>query len=250
MTKYLFIGDTHVGSLYGVMPPKFQQYNYNSVQKKIFSEWKKMCHDVGKVDVLVLMGDMVDGTGKNSKGKDMWTTDIDKQIECAKELVDMIEYDKSAIVYGSPYHVEENLNADQMFAKKINATWHDNELVLKPKNDSGLIHIAHNISPSSSAFQYRTSGIAKELMMAVIHENVLGKIKAIVRAHAHFYVHVEFSSNMGWVNPCWETRTPYMIRKGLGLIPKLGYVVLEVEGGRWSKYAYLFDMPPMEVKTF
>jgi len=248
MSKYLFVGDMHVGSSYALMPPKFESTIASNLQKKIYGYWKQMVKDVGKVDVLVLMGDIIDGVGKNSNGREMWSTDVDKQIRCALELLKMIDFDKSVAVYGSEYHVEGNLNADQVLARELGCTYQGWELILKPQNSREKIHVSHNISVSSSAWQYRTTAIARELMFSLLNEREIGMYKCIVRGHAHYYVFVQYSSNMGWVNPCWQARTPYLVKKGLALVPKLGYTVLEVEDNDiWRHDVRTFSIPPPEV---
>ncbi|MGB9615008.1 MAG: hypothetical protein ACPL3B_05870 [Fervidobacterium sp.] len=237
----------HIGSSYALMPPQFDNILASKRQKKIFQYWKKMCDSVGQVDTLVLLGDIVDGCGKATNGRELWTTDVDKQLQCAKELVDMIKYDKSVIVYGSEYHVEGNLNADQAFGNLIGCSASGWELVLRPKGSRGKIHVSHTVSVSSSAWQYRTTAIAKELMFALLNSKEMGEYRAVVRGHAHYYCFVQYSTNMGWVNPCWQMRTPYLSKRGLALIPKLGYTTLTIEGDEWKHGVETFELPPPEV---
>ena len=243
--KILVLADLHVGSKYALMPKQFNGYLAQKAQLKILEEWNNMCKRERKIDYLIIDGDIVDGKAKASDGKDVWTTDVDTQIEAAMELVKQIDYDKLLVAYGSPYHTEENRNADESFAKEMHAVSHGYELSFQPNSCRDIIHISHMIGVSAASWQYRTTPLAKELVAALLNEHALYKYKCIIRAHAHYYCTVAFSS-FGFITPCWQTRTPYMIRKGLSLVPKLGYVRLNVEDERLSHggmEAHTFDMP-------
>jgi hypothetical protein len=207
-----------------------------------------MCNQVKHCEYVIIDGDVVDGKAKATEGKDVWTADVDEQIDAAAELVNQIDYDKLLVAYGSPYHTAENLNADQIFAKKMNAVKHDHEISFQPNDCKDILHISHMVGVSTASWQYRTTPLAKELVAALLNEKTLYKYKCIIRAHAHYYVSVAFSS-FGFITPCWQTRTPYMIRKGLSLIPKLGYVVLPIsdDGYLGGIEAHTFDMPRGEL---
>jgi hypothetical protein len=138
---------------------------------------------------------------------------------------------------------------DQQFAKQIGAQKHDYEISFQPKTLKDVIHLSHDISVSTSSWQYRTTPIAKELVAALLNEKELYSYKSIIRSHAHYFCTVAFTSNFGLITPCWQTRTPYMIRKGLSLIPKLGYVILskETKDGDWRVQPHTFNMPRPEL---
>ena len=242
--KILVISDLHVGSRYAVMPETFNGYEASNLQKKILERWVDMVKKETDIDALFILGDVVDGFQRANRGRELWTADIDEQIDAAVELVKMIDYDKALVVYGSPYHTDDGLIFDEVFAKRIGAVEHDWELIVKPNNVEEYVHIAHNVSVSNAPMMYRTTPIAKELMLALLHEKELGRYKTVIRGHAHYFVYVAFSNQFGWVNPCWQARTPYMIRSGLSLVPKLGYVVFNTpENGRWSIEPKTFSIP-------
>lgn len=244
----LVLADIHAGSKDAIMPAHFNGYSAQKTQLVILKEWNKMVESVGHVKYLVIDGDVVDGKAKAAEGKDVWTTDINEQVEAASELVKQINYDKLLVVYGTPYHTAENPNGDEIFARSMNASKHGYELSWQPDSCKDIIHISHGVGVSTSSWQYRTTPLAKELVAALLNENALYKYKCIIRAHAHYYVYVAFSS-FGFITPCWQSRTPYMIRKGLSMVPKMGYVLLPIsdEGMLGDVEAHTFDMPRMEL---
>ena len=225
--KILLLSDLHCGSLFAIKHPSFG--DMMPVQKYLFSHWQEMIKQEGKVDYLYIGGDAVDGEGLVDRGKYEWTTDVSKQIDCAVELVKMINYDKLLVAYGTPYHVETGLNADEEFAKRIGANSMGWELNFKPQGMEDIFNMVHKIGVSSGF--YRTTAIARELVYALLNEKELYKYTGIIRSHAHYFVSVSFTSQFGLITPCWQDRNPYLKEKGLGLIPKLGYVVLEKADG-------------------
>jgi len=251
LNKILVLSDLHVGSKYAVMPERFGNTVPNAIQRKILDEWIKMVDREKDVDAVFILGDIVDGLQRVNCGRELWTSDLDEQISAAQELVNMIDYDSALVVYGTPYHTEEGLNLDALFAKSINAKAHGWELSVKPNKSDEAIHLAHQVSTSGAPMMYRTTPIAKELMMALLHEKELFKYRAIIRAHAHYFVYVAFSNQFGWINPCWQDRNPYMTRKGLGLMPKLGYVVLNTpEDSSWGVIPKTFSISKPDLVMF
>jgi len=241
-TKILVISDLHVGSKFAVAPRKLG----NKITRAIYREWKKMT-ETGPYDYLILNGEAVDGPQVANKGKEVWEGDVSRQIDIAIDLVNEIDYEKLLVTYGTTYHTQENLNADEQFAKQIGANAHGWELNFQPLGTNGIFHISHQVGVSSSSWQYRTTPIAKELVAALLNEKELYKYDGIIRSHAHYFVFVRFTA-FGIITPCWQTRTPYMIKKGLSLIPKMGYVVLQHRNEReWSIRAKTFKIPRPEL---
>jgi len=240
MTKILVLSDLHVGSLYALSPkPETPEQRY------ILKEWLEMCARV-RPEYLIINGDIIEGTQRAEEGKSLQLSDVDKQIDAAVELVNRINYGKLLVTYGTRYHTDENLNGDQVFAKVIGANAHNYELSFKPAGVDSILHFSHHVSVSFSSWQYRTTPIAKELVAALLNEKELYKYDGIIRSHAHYFVQVSFSA-FGIITPCWQGRTPYMISKGLSLIPKLGYVILESEEGKWRVRANTFNIKRPEL---
>ncbi len=242
MSKILLISDLHVGSRYAVAPNNFHSHKNNRIQQAIYKQWQQMAKQ-SKYDYVIINGDVVDGTQRFNEGSDTWTCDLDEQIEAAIQLLNEIVYDKLLVTYGSPYHTKENLNCDQVFAKEASASVHNHELHFQPVRQNDIFHISHAVGVSTASWQYRTTPLAKELVAALLNEKELFKYRGIIRSHAHYYCKVNFSSSFALITPCWQTRTPYMIRKGLSLIPKLGWITLDNELDVWRIQEHCFNMP-------
>ena len=84
-----------------------------------------MVDDVGKVDAVINLGDTCDGTNRKSSGTGLWTTDINLQMEVAKDLLSMVKTNKYVGVQGSYYHVGDNLSSDRSIINGLGGTFGD-----------------------------------------------------------------------------------------------------------------------------
>lgn len=239
MTKILVVSDLHVGSIYGLMPGSVEEEssaggdeNYtvhkpNRFQRSILKRWKDMVKKVGRVDVMVVNGDAVDGVNYRERGKSAWTTNLSTQVDAAADLVAMVDYKNLVVTQGSLYHVDSNISTDYALAKVLEGKFGD-DYVVKTK-EGPRFHFSHQIGVSSSSWQYRSTPIARELVAAVLHEDVFGKYHGVIRSHAHYFVMVNFGTSFGMITPGWQGRSPFVARKSLIYAPKLGWVMLEVD---------------------
>lgn len=259
MMRILIVSDLHTGSTAGIMPPVVKEetsdgniieHHASKTQKRLFGLWKDLVHKVGAVDVMVINGDSCDGPNKKGTGANCWTTNLDIQAQTAADLCKMFKTKKYIVTQGSGYHVGENISLDELVAQKLGGDF-GIELALNLEKEKIRLHFSHQIGVSQSSWQYRTTPIARELVSALLHENSYEKFHGVIRSHAHYYCGVEFGSHFGIITPCWQLRTPYMVGKGLALLPKIGAVVLDVSDGEVAKERYLWDVecPMKEVKV-
>ena len=239
--KILIIGDMHVGSNVALMPEEVltdkterencQLIQASPVQKVILKKWHEMVDTEGKVDALVVNGDIVDGYNRKSNGIGCWTTDMEVQMRTAKKLIQEIHYKKLYGTQGSLYHTNDNISVDKLVIESLNGSFsHDMAL----KADNIRMHFAHKIGVSSSTWQYRTTPIAKEMVMNELNQLDFEKFHIIARNHAHYYCAVQFGKSLGLICPCWKGRDEFVKLLGLTYNPSIGYVVLEINGNDYS----------------
>ena len=246
MKRILIVSDLHLGSNAGLMPREVTDFDgerhiANKGQRRLFDLWSQLVKKVGAVDIMVINGDACDGPNKKGSGIGCWTTDIRLQAKTAAELCKMFDAKKFLVTQGSGYHVAENPSADAMTADELKAEF-GTELALNLKEEKIRLHFSHQIGVSQASWQYRTTPIARELVSALLNEKEYGKFHGVIRSHAHYYCGVEFGSHFGIITPCWQLRTPYMVAKGLALLPKLGAIVLDVDKGDVAKERYLWNV--------
>ncbi len=247
--KVLTISDLHVGDNTALMPPEVEvegggRYSYNPIQKEIWKHWEKMLDDVGKVDVLVVNGECCEGYHSKSYGKGCWTTDISLQIATVTELLKMIKVrDTRIITQGSLYHSYENMSSDEAVAKSLGAEF-DDDMKLTFKEYKKSFHFMHKVGVSSSVWMYRSTPLAREMLLAELEKDVYGNIDVIVRGHAHYYWENNSGSHIGVILPCWKGRDVYVKRKSLAYTPTphLGYVLFEVSKDGINVDANIFKL--------
>lgn len=224
MKEVLVLSDLHYGSKYGMsINPK------NIVQERIAELWNDMLDDVEsrQIEGVITLGDMTDGNNYKGGGKGLDTADKLEQIMGAKACLDMIPCKKIFSVGGSPYHTGSNLSDDEVLAKMVGAKFGE-ELVVSV--DDARIHCSHKVGVTSAGTMYRSTPIAKEMMLAVINEAEYGKFNAILRGHAHYYIETRTGSQVGIICPCWKGRDEFAQQRSLGMVPHIGYVILKIKG--------------------
>lgn len=230
--KILVISDLHVGSRVSIMPDEVSVDQHerkmliqsNTIQKKILTKWEEMVEDVGRVDAVINLGDTCDGVNRKSSGTGLWTTDINLQMEVAKDLLSRIKTNKYLGVQGSYYHVGDNTSSDKGVTEGLGGTFGDELAIV---SEGRRIHCAHDVGVSSSGFAYRTTPIAQQMMLASLGAEY-GKFSLILRGHAHYFVHVSFTESQGVICPCWKGRDEFAARRSLAYNPHMGYVVINI----------------------
>lgn len=239
--KILIIGDLHVGSSVALMPEEVytlkterensQLVKASKIQLKILEKWREMIDNEGKVDALVVNGDIVDGYNRKNNGLGAWTCDMDVQMKTAQSLIKEIHYKKLYGTQGSLYHTNNNISVDKLIIENLGGVF-NHDLALKA--DNVRMHFSHKVGVSGSTWQYRTSPIAKEMVLNELNQMDFEKFHVIARSHAHYYVAVQFGRSLGLICPCWKSRDEFVKLMGLSFNPSIGYVVLEINGSSYT----------------
>ena len=260
--KILIVSDTHVGSMSGLMPPKVKLYHpagekafavATTNQLKLYKAWEQMVDDVGGVDMVFHLGDVVDGKQPKEEGMGLWSTRIKDQVDAAVQLLKMVKFrgkPEYVLAEGTPYHTDRNPNADRLVAEELGCGGNHYGPEVRIDIDGYKIHMAHKIGVSTAA--YRSTAMNRELVMDQMTASLKGTTyDLILRGHCHYYVEVGGFRARGRTVPCWQFRTSYMAALGLGVQPELGYLVLsDEEGGGWTIEAHQIPLtsPIREVK--
>ena len=238
----LIINDLHVGSHWAIMPrtcvevlgDEEIEHQPEKLQLELSDLWDDMKEEVGRIDFVIANGDLCEGPNYKEYGYGNWTTSLLTQVDAAAELLIGLKAKKYAVTQGSMYHTGSQITLDQQVAKAIDARTNaevqygpDIEVNIK---DQYKIHACHRVG-ISQVFHYRTTPLARELLSARVNEEEYGKFDGIVRAHAHYYCYVEFGKSWGAIVPGWKMRDDFLRLRGLGYLPKLGWMMVEIDGG-------------------
>jgi hypothetical protein len=237
------VADLHCGSQTSICLPKNAQgsglYEASKAQLALYEGWRQLSQDWHEPDVLVVDGDAIEGKARKESGAGTWTTSLIEQCVCASALIGMFKPKAIYIIRGSGYHVDSNGDSFEEVMAGLMIRGHEepgipkmpvkrcgehghlsaDELFLRVRGAT-TFHFAHQLPTGTS--WYRTTPLAKEMALALYNASHKYKANITVRAHCHFHVAVEFTSQKGYILPCWQWQTPYMLRKSAWMVPDIG----------------------------
>jgi len=198
--KVVVISDLHCGHVVGLTPPNWQlkpvdargkRTKYVRIQQALWKEFRLMCSSLGRVDVLIVNGDCIDGRSDKTGGTETITADRDEQCEIAVECIKRLNYDKLILTYGTGYHASsdgedfENQIAGELKAEKIGS----HEWV----SINGCVFDCKHFIGSSSVPYLGAGSVMRDRMWNALWslrgEQPQGDV--IVRSHIHTYIHVD-----------------------------------------------------------
>ncbi len=115
--KIIVISDTHVGGRTGYLPSNCkhergekhpQTIDQKTMEKNLLTSLKKE----DEIDILIFLGDMIEGKNVSAGGLDVGNVNIDTQIEWAtlfgQSVIDLLKPKYVLGLHGSDYHVENS----------------------------------------------------------------------------------------------------------------------------------------------
>ena len=217
------------------MPPN-SGYILNDVQQFLWDKWVSMICDVGEVDYVLCLGDMVEGLNKK-EGALQTIPNMVEQVKMAKTLLNMINVRKSFLfVQGSDYHTGSNPSADQLLCELMGGNWldEDGNFVV----DNIVFHIRHWQSYSKKP-DGRYNSQQTEAMIMRLNED---KADVILRGHTHRFNYSGNVHNLNISTPCWKSLDRFMRRNSQELSDN-GYITFIVDGSNYSWDQYIFNVP-------
>ena len=248
--KVLLMGDLHFGSEFAGWSEYLKSENHNGdivttgrtneVQARIWKELEMMRDKHSDADLVIVNGDVCEGPESKDLGKFCLTTDMMVQCQAAVEYL----RDFGGDVYvnqGTDYHSIAGIPMEKYIAEKIGAKYRHS---LTLDIEAIRLQAHHHMSASTSTWQYRTTPLARDLVLLALNNDAMGygDVDVAIRSHVHYWAHVEFR-NHAIVLPCWQAMTPYAQKKGMISTPDLGYAWLDVEDDQISVHKHLFKVP-------
>ena len=237
-----FFNDSHTGSLLGMVPRRYVDARcwHEGLTWLLarYEEWLDTVPD--NLDVIALVGDLVDGAQRAQKGRESWSTDPILQMEAAIELLEpLLKKAKSGgkiyVARGSGYHdaamgrhaeeLAKDIGAEK-FPDGFHSAWH------VPIELGGVkFSVAH---PISFAPVNKATPLYSEVAAAVSLP-ARQRPRAVIRGHVHSFAHLALADPDvdAWTLPCWELRTAYQNARSIyrGGSIHVGGLWLEVEDG-------------------
>lgn len=261
------VSDLHCGSRWGLRAnPKIGDMYTTAANVWLWEVFTHFVKSIPPIDLLILNGDMIDGSQRRSEGTSLITTCLDEQTEIAIEcLTPLVAKAKKTIrTVGTAYHESFHgplASLDKHFrikkAPEGKAMVRDIYLDGGPnKEDSVVLNVKHN--PEGEGALYRGTTLDREARWAVMAESAhdIPKANFIVRSHIHFAsAFSDYASRKTIITtPCWCLQQPYATEKRYyGWKPVIGGLLLERDGLASSGWRHLvrdYKLPPVAAETF
>ena len=208
--RVVVISDLHCGHRIGLTPPKFQiqtsgsssqrfSKKYYHAQVALWDAYAKMIKNLGKIDILIVNGDAIDGRGERSGSTELLYVDRNVQVDVAAECINYAKANTVLMLRGTDYHAGSSESFEDNIAEKVGAKkiedhgWYDiNGVVLDVKHFVGSSGIPHGRSTAAKKSQMWN------LIWAERNEQPRGKPGKIViiRSHAHYF---DYSGNADYL---------------------------------------------------
>lgn len=182
MKKIAFISDLHCGHRAGLTPIGWQKEDH---QKECFEYYKTMVRNIGKIDLLIVNGDAIDGRGDRSGGTEQNEMSMLEQCDMATKCIQLWNTKKIVMTYGTPYHVGKDEDYEGLIANRLGAEIESHAFI---KVEDCVIDAKHKIG-GSSVPHGRATGLGKEKLWNMYWEEIKCQPKAnvFVRGHVHYH---------------------------------------------------------------
>jgi len=258
--KVLVISDLHSGHLVGLTPPHWQlksaytqgkRNKWVRIQAALWREYLNIIHHVGRVDVLVINGDCIDGRGKtDAGGVECITTSRDEQVEMAVECISKINADKIIMTYGTTFHTAasgedwELQIADIVRAEKIGA--HEWFSIFKC-----IFDVKHFIPMSGVPNTMATAALRDVVwnrLWALRQEQPLADV--IIRSHVHIFVSVQTADYTVMTTPALQGLGSRFGGRICSRVVDWGMVLFRVRGKQdYSVDPFIVKIPEQKAKV-
>lgn len=243
----LALSDLHCGSIFGLLPPKFQTSDgrlvgQNCGQKYLWDRWLDLCANVRgrRIAAIVVVGDAIDGSQSKQHGTELALPLMADQTRasavCLRKLLRAAKDPPIYLIQGTEYHdaragreveaLGESIGAEKFPGPGVGIY---SKEVLDLDVRGVVVNFMHGIGVSAGL--YRATAPDREGVWSALagKEGKVPKADCVVRGHAHYFVHVEHENKHVVVLPCWELQTRYM-RKGsrYRMLPSIGAAFIDV----------------------
>jgi len=187
--RVVAISDLHCGHRIGLTPPDFAPRNtskWHTAQRALWKEYCRMVKEHSPVDVLFVLGDVIDGRGEKSGSTELITTDRTTQCDMAAACIKMWKAKKIVMVFGTAYHTGQKEDWELQVAEAVNAVKIGGQEWARVENVT--FDLKHFVSGSGIPHGKGTP-LAKEWLWNLVW-NIRGeqpKADIFLRGHQHSY---------------------------------------------------------------
>jgi hypothetical protein len=248
----LVVGDLHVGSIYGMLPPDFVSSDgaekpQNVGQKYLWDCWQNMKTNAARfsIDSVVVNGDLIEGKQPKQRASELTLVAPNDQESAAvflmRDLRNWIEKNTGRqvpffFVQGTEYHEGRGAEELESIAARVQGANINSNFsgryckeVLDLDMGGTVLNFAHHVG-GGSGFT-RSGSLDAEALWCQITSSKGQAVSAdlIVRSHLHFFMHVEHTNRHAFLCPCWQLQTRFARhRSAYKLMPDIGALIFHI----------------------
>lgn len=250
MKRMVVMSDLHCGHKVGLTPPRWHNQHDEKlykIQKELWGFYTSAIDELGQIDILVVNGDAIDGTGHRAGGTDQKTTDRLEQVDMAVECIDYALAGVVRMTYGTPYHTGNGEDFEQVIADKVGGKIEGHAFF---DINGNIFDIKHKIG-GSSVPHGRYTALARDKLWNTVWNNrdeQQPNAGVLIRSHVHYH------ADCG--NHLWRAITTpalqgfgskYGIRQCSGVVD-IGFLVFEIEDdGSYSWWPVIAELGQQKV---
>ena len=256
----MICSDYHCGHVSGLTPPKWRPYtpaweSFYAQWDEVWQEYKRWCDKISP-DILIDVGDALDGKGFRSGGSEQIATTYKTQAEMAADCIMETNAKQIIMVYGTPYHTGQDEDFEDMIVDRLPGC----EVKIGghefPKINGVQFDIKHKIG-SSSIPHGRTTAINKSKLWNLLwncKKNGQPNAQVILRGHVHYHAYTGGEGWLGMTCPAlqgWGSKFGVRQCEGIvdtGIVWAKIYQDSYVENIEWS--TEIFNLPCFKVETY
>ena len=253
------ISDKHHGNIGGLTPPGWNtcgeeepeyRKEFHRMRTAIWDWFAAEVGGLGRVDIVVDNGDIVDGKGKRSGGTEILFPDRQDQVDMA------VEFHRSVfpgaerfLSFGTPYHSGEEEDWERQVSKDLGCQIGSEDTI----NVRGLlVNFKHQISRSVIPHG-RFTAIARDKLWNTLW-SLRGEYPAadlLIRSHVHYFNYAGETDWLAVTTPAMQGYgTKYGARRMTGVVD-VGFLVFDITSRTeytWRPYIWRAPFnPPTEV---
>jgi len=259
--RVVIISDLHCGHRAGLTPPAWHYRITNEEEAAAFQKWaivQKECWDwyrstmskLRPIDVLIVNGDCIDGTGRRSGGTELVTTDRDVQCQMACKCLQVAKAKKVLMVRGTPYHTGEEEDMENHIARTLPADKiGDHEWY----NINGVTFDVKHFIGSSTIPHGRVTALLRDQLWNRLWAMTDQQPEAdiMVRSHVHYAVfaggHFNGRLKVAMTTPALQSHgSKYGAKKCSGLVDfGITYIDIDAKGNYSCPSVITANLPHM-----
>ena len=233
MKTVLAISDMHCGHRVGLTPPSqwiSSKKKEGKLQRALWSAFEASIEL--RPDVLLVVGDAIDGTGKRSGGTEQLTTDLLEQVEWATECIKFIKPKHIAMVAGTPYHVGDECDYEGLIAKELGAEFGGQLFI----DVDGVVFGMKHKCGGSQVPHGRHTAVARERLNQQLwsEREMIPNSDIILRGHVHYH---NYCGGPGWLAmtlPALQGLGSKYGERQCGGLVDFGAVLFHIEDGEYK----------------